>query len=92
MTLHRSSSEGRNFGTGKCCCNVLIGLLVTRMSWSLRIRVRGSVIPLMYGRVAKFRYGGSTQLAKPKDPSAPGKNYASWYRIRNIFSFYNQLV
>ena len=73
MTLHQSSSEGRNFGTGKCCCKVLIGLLVTRMSWSLRIRVRGSVIPLMYGRVAKFRYGGSTQLKNiPTNSSGVG--------------------
>ena len=37
MTLHWSSSAGRNLGIGKCCCKVLTGLLVTWMSCSFQV-------------------------------------------------------
>lgn len=74
MTLHWSSLAGRNLGIGKCCCKVFTGLLVTWMSCSLRILVRGSVMPLMQGRTAKLRrFVGSAHLKNiPTNSSGVG--------------------
>ena len=51
-------------GDANSCCKVLTGLVVARMPLLLRILVRDSVTPLMYGKTAKrfWESGGSVHL------------------------------
>ena len=54
LTFACESSEGRNVGPGNCCCRVINDLFTTVTSCFLfRTRAKGSVTPLMYGRVEK---------------------------------------
>ena len=44
LRFHRRSK----FGAGNCCCSVVNGLFTTVTSCFLRIRVKGSVTPLIF--------------------------------------------
>ena len=62
-------------GDANSCCRVLTGLVMAQMPLLLRILVRGSVTPLMYGKTAKpfWESAGSVHLKNiPTNSSGEG--------------------